>query len=101
MTWLYSLLEPTAIGNRLALLIAGLRWMGILGFALLSGYFVTQDAYLEIDHINTNGLGLDRCNNRSNGLRARALFVAYQHAQIFLGQNPLREIAWTTNQRRG
>ena len=47
MTWLYSLLEPTAIGNRLALLIAGLRWMGILGFALLSGYFVTQDAYLE------------------------------------------------------
>jgi hypothetical protein len=47
MTWLYLLLEPTAIGNRLALLIAGLRWIGILGFALLSGYFVTQDAYLE------------------------------------------------------
>ena len=47
MTWLYSLLEPTAIGNRLALLIAGLRWIGILGFALLSGYFVTQGAYLE------------------------------------------------------
>jgi hypothetical protein len=32
---------------RLALLIAGLRWIGILVFALLSGYFVTQDAYLE------------------------------------------------------
>jgi hypothetical protein len=29
------------------LLIAGLRWIGIFGFALLSGYFVTQDAYLE------------------------------------------------------
>ena len=31
----------------LALLIAALRWIGILVFALLSGYFVTQDAYLE------------------------------------------------------
>jgi len=36
MIWIYS-----------ALLIAGLRWIGIFGFALLSGYFVTQDAYLE------------------------------------------------------
>jgi hypothetical protein len=47
MTWLYVLLEPAAPGNRLALLIAGLRIIGILGFALLTGYFVIQDFYLE------------------------------------------------------
>jgi hypothetical protein len=47
MTWLYVLLEPASPGNRLALLIAGLRVIGILGFALLTGYFVVQDAYLE------------------------------------------------------
>jgi hypothetical protein len=45
MIWIYSALRSTK--NRLALLIAGLRWIGIFGFALLSGYFVTQDAYLE------------------------------------------------------
>ena len=47
MIWLYNVLKPAPTRNRLALLIAGLRWIGILGFALLSGYFVTQDAYLE------------------------------------------------------
>ena len=47
MIWIYSALRATPTKNRLALLIAGLRWIGILGFALLSGYFVTQDAYLE------------------------------------------------------
>jgi hypothetical protein len=47
MTWLYVLLEPAQTGNRLALLIAGLRVIGILAFALLTGYFVIQDAYLE------------------------------------------------------
>jgi hypothetical protein len=31
----------------LASLIAALRWIGILFFVLLSGYFVTRDAYLE------------------------------------------------------
>ena len=47
MIWIYSVLRTTSIKNRLALLIAGLRWIGILVFALLSGYFITQDAYLE------------------------------------------------------
>ena len=47
MIWIYSALRATSTKNRLALLIAGLRWIGILFFALLSGYFVTQDAYLE------------------------------------------------------
>jgi hypothetical protein len=47
MIWIYSALRATSTKNRLALLIAGLRWIGILVFVLLSGYFVTQDAYLE------------------------------------------------------
>ena len=47
MIWIYSALRATSTKDRLALLIAGLRWAGILVFALLSGYFVTQDAYLE------------------------------------------------------
>jgi hypothetical protein len=47
MIWIYSVLRTTSTKNRLALLIAGLRWIGILFFVLLSGYFVTQDAYLE------------------------------------------------------
>ena len=47
MIWIYSALRATSTKDRLALLIAGLRWIGILVFALLSGYFVTQDAYLE------------------------------------------------------
>jgi hypothetical protein len=47
MIWIYSALRATPTKNHLALLIAGLRWIGIFGFALLSGYFVTQDAYLE------------------------------------------------------
>ena len=47
MIWFYSALRATSTKDRLALLIAGLRWIGILVFALLSGYFVTQDAYLE------------------------------------------------------
>ena len=48
MIWIYSALRATSTKNRLALLIAGLRWIGIFVFALLSGYFVTQDAYLEL-----------------------------------------------------
>jgi len=47
MIWIYSALRATSTKNRLALLVAGLRWIGILVFALLSGYFVTQDAYLD------------------------------------------------------
>jgi hypothetical protein len=47
MIWIYSVLRTTSTKNRLALLIAGLRWIGILFFVLLSGFFVTQDAYLE------------------------------------------------------
>ena len=73
MIWIYSALRSTK--NRLALLIAGLRWIGIFGFALLSGYFVTQDAYLEIDHINTDGFGLDRGNNGSPRPGTRTLFI--------------------------
>jgi hypothetical protein len=47
MTWLHTFLDSTSAGNRLALLVAGLRVIGILGFALLGGYYVIQDAYLE------------------------------------------------------
>ena len=47
MTWLYVFLEPASPGNRLAMLIAGLRVIGIFGFAFLTGYFVIQDSYLE------------------------------------------------------
>jgi hypothetical protein len=42
MTWLY-----TVTSNPLALLISALRVIGILGFALLAGFFIVQDAYLE------------------------------------------------------
>ena len=41
------ILRTSSTKNCLALLIAELRWIGILFFVLLSGYFVTQDAYLE------------------------------------------------------
>jgi hypothetical protein len=47
MTWLCSLLEPTAIGNRLALLIAGLRATGGLFFVFLSIYFAIQGGFIE------------------------------------------------------
>jgi hypothetical protein len=47
MIWIYSVLRTTSTQNRLTLLIAGLRWVGIVFFVLLSGYFVAQDAYLE------------------------------------------------------
>jgi hypothetical protein len=47
MIWIYSVLRTTSSKNRLTLLIAGLRWVGIVLFVLLSGYFVAQDAYLE------------------------------------------------------
>jgi hypothetical protein len=47
MIWVYSVLRTTSTKNRLPLLIAGLRWVGIVFFVLLSGYFVAQDAYLE------------------------------------------------------
>jgi hypothetical protein len=47
MIWIYSVLRTTSTKNRLTLLIARLRWVGIVFFVLLSGYFVAQDAYLE------------------------------------------------------
>jgi hypothetical protein len=47
MIWIYSVLRTTSTKNRLTLLIAGLRWVGIVFFVLLSGYFIAQDAYLE------------------------------------------------------
>ena len=47
MIWICSVLRTTSTKNRLTLLIAGLRWVGIVFFVLLSGYFVAQDAYLE------------------------------------------------------
>jgi hypothetical protein len=47
MIWIYSVLRTTSTKNRLTLLIAGLRWVGIVFFVLLNGYFVAQDAYLE------------------------------------------------------
>jgi hypothetical protein len=45
MIWLYAVTSPS--GNRLALLISALRVIGILGFAVLAGFFIIQDAYLE------------------------------------------------------
>ena len=42
MIWLYTLTS-----QNVALFIAGLRVIGILAFALLTGYFVLQDAYVE------------------------------------------------------
>jgi hypothetical protein len=47
VTWLYSLLEPDAVGNRLAMLIAGLRVFGGMGFLLLGIFFAAQGAHLE------------------------------------------------------
>ena len=47
MTWLYTLLEPDAAGNRLAMFIAGLRVFGGLGFLLLGIFLATQGANLE------------------------------------------------------
>jgi hypothetical protein len=47
MIRIYSVLRTTSTQNRLAFLIAGLRWAGILFFVFLSGFFITQDAYLE------------------------------------------------------
>ena len=47
MTWLYTLLEPDAVGNRLAMLIAGLRVFGGLGLLLLGIFLATQGANLE------------------------------------------------------
>ena len=75
MTWLYVLLEPASPGNRLAMLIAGLRVIGIFGFAFLTGYFVIQDSASK-DHIGSHGFGLDRSNNGSSRSGARTLFVA-------------------------
>ena len=40
MIWLYAVTYPS--GNRLALLISALRVIGILGFALLAGFFIIQ-----------------------------------------------------------
>ena len=78
MTWLYALLEPTAIGNRLALLIAGLRAIGGLGFVFLSAiFFVTQGIYRS-DPFGSGDLGLGRSNNASDRLCVRALFVAHR-----------------------
>ena len=47
MTWLYTLLEPDAVGNRLAMFIAGLRIFGGLGFLLLGIFLATQGENLE------------------------------------------------------
>ena len=47
MTWLYTLLEPDAAGNRLAMFIAGLRVFGGLGFLLLGVFLATQGANFE------------------------------------------------------
>ena len=47
MTWHYTLLEPDAAGNRLAMFIAGLRVAGGLGFVLLGIFLVSQGAHLE------------------------------------------------------
>ena len=63
MIWIYSVLRTTSTKNCLALLIAGSRWIGILVFALLSGYFVTQEAYLESTISILTVFGLDRGNN--------------------------------------
>ena len=45
MIWLFAVTSPS--GNRLALLISASRVIGILGCALLAGFFIIQDAYLE------------------------------------------------------
>ena len=47
MTWLYTLLEPDAVGNRLAMFIAGLRVSGSLVFLLLGIFLASQGAHLE------------------------------------------------------
>ena len=47
MTWLYTLLEPDAVGNRLAMFIAGLRVFGGLGFLFLGIFLAMQGANLE------------------------------------------------------
>jgi hypothetical protein len=47
VTWLHTLLEPDAAGNRLAMFIAGLRVFGGLSFLLLGIFLVTQGAHLE------------------------------------------------------
>jgi hypothetical protein len=47
VTWLYTLLEPDAVGNRLAMFIAGLRVLGGLGLLLLGIFLATQAANLE------------------------------------------------------
>ena len=47
MTWLYTLLEPDAVGNRIAMFIAGLRVFGGLGFLLLGIFLATQGGIFE------------------------------------------------------
>ena len=47
MTWLYTLFEPDAVGNRLAMFIAGLRVFGGLGLLLLGIFLATHGANLE------------------------------------------------------
>ena len=47
MTWLYTLLEPDAVVNRLAMFIAGLRIFGGLGLLLLGIFLAAHGANLE------------------------------------------------------
>jgi hypothetical protein len=47
VTWLYTLIEPDAVGNRPAMFIAGLRVFGGLGLLLLGIFLATQGANLE------------------------------------------------------
>ena len=58
MTWLYTLLEPDAVGSRLAMFIAGLRVFGGLGFLLLGVFLATQGARSRSDLIGASGRGL-------------------------------------------
>jgi hypothetical protein len=45
MIQFHPLTSPSV--NRLALFIAALRVIGIAGFVLLGGYFISKDAYVE------------------------------------------------------
>jgi hypothetical protein len=47
VTWLYTLLEPDAAGNRPAMFIAVLRVFGGLSFLFLGIFLFTQGAHLE------------------------------------------------------
>ena len=83
MIWIYSALRATSTKNRLALLIAGLRWIGIFSFCASQWVFRHSGRLPRIDHINTDGFGLDRGNNGSPGPGTRTLFIIGY--TVFLG----------------